>query len=544
MKRTNTFAVRPLSERGEQLLRDLLDASAALWNEVNYERLMRYNDEEGFEGDVWDADTGRLEGRYKGVLGASTAQQVIRTNSEAWRGFFRLKDQYHDETTTSVTTHPEPPGFRGNEDDGRQLKTVIRNTSYTIDWGERSRLEILVGSELKDRYDHTGRLRLEIAGDPNWPDYEKQGRWTCGNDETDSTVRASQPVTVSDDLRDIPLADETAALDIGANNLVACTTTTDKQYLYEGRDLFTRFRETTREIARLQSKLEDGRYSSQRIRRLYRKRTRRRDHAQEALCRDLLERLYKDGVETVYIGGLTDVLETHWSVETNAKTHNFWAFKAIHRTTGLYRRRVRYLSRGSVGSVDESRVPAVRFDRPDDTASGHAHVYMWFRRPCRSDGVRNVLEAAHEQGSQADGTARAVRVGRPHLVGVTTLSPSQRTAHRPEYRPRGRECCLRGDSDLLRLPRPRGNSGVHAGEVVIRLYRRNSMRSAIRRSTKDLPCACWEWDTNDTFVILRTHNTIQRWRLRREIPMSYAFPKGASDDSTGTPGEVRYRGAG
>jgi len=29
----------------------------------------------------------------------------------------------------------------------------------------------------------------------------------------------------------------------------------------------------------------------------------------------------------VYIGGLTDVLETHWSVETNAKTHNFWAFK-------------------------------------------------------------------------------------------------------------------------------------------------------------------------------------------------------------------------
>ena len=69
------------------------------------------------------------------------------------------------------------------------------------------------------------------------------------------------------------------ALDIGANNLVACTTTTGKQYLYEGRELFQRFRETTREIARLQSKLEDGRYSSERIRRLYRKRTRRRDHA-------------------------------------------------------------------------------------------------------------------------------------------------------------------------------------------------------------------------------------------------------------------------
>ena len=327
MKRTNTFVVQPLSDDGEQLLRDLLDASAALWNEVNYQRLMRYNDEDGFDGDVWDADTGALEGRYKGVLGASTAQQVIRNNSEAWRGFFRLKDQYHDESNTSVTDHPQPPGFRGNGDDGRQLKTVIRNTSYTVEWGERSRLEILVGSELKDKYDHTGRLRLEIAGDPNWPDYEKQGRLDLWYDETDSTFRASQPVTVSDDSRDTPLAEKTAALDIGVNNLVACTTTTGEQYLYEGRALFHRFRETTREIARLQSKVENGRYSSERIRRLYRKRTRRRDHAQATLCRDLLDRLHAEGVDTVYIGGLTDVLETHWSVETNAKTHNFWAFK-------------------------------------------------------------------------------------------------------------------------------------------------------------------------------------------------------------------------
>jgi putative transposase len=327
MKRTNTFAVRPLSEDGEQLLRDLLDASAALWNEINYQRLMRYNDEDGFEGDVWDADTGHLEGTYKGVLGASTAQQVIRKNSEAWRGFFDTKNKYHDDSNTSVTDHPNPPGFRGNEDDGRVLKGVIRNTSYTVEWGERSRLEILIGSELKNRYDHTGRLRLEIVGDPNWPDYDTQGRLDLWYDETDSTFRASQPVTVSDDARATPLASEKAALDIGANNLVACTTTTGEQYLYEGRKLFQRFRETTREIARLQSKLEDGRYSSERIRRLYRKRTRRRNHAQEALCRGLLERLYAEGVDTVYIGGLADVLDTHWSVETNAKTHNFWAFK-------------------------------------------------------------------------------------------------------------------------------------------------------------------------------------------------------------------------
>jgi transposase len=258
MKRTNTFAVRPLSDTGERLLRDLLDASAALWNEVNYQRLMRYTNEDGFEGGVWDADTGSLEGQYKSVLDASTAQQTIRKNSEAWRGFFDTKQKYHDESNPSVTEHPEPPGFWGNESDGRKLHTLIRNTSYTVEWGERSRLEILVGSELKDRYDHTGRLRLEIAGDPTWPDYTKQGRLDLWYDETDSTFRASQPVTVSEERRATPLADETAALDIGANTLVACITTTGEQYLYEGRELFELFRDTTREIARLQSKLDEG----------------------------------------------------------------------------------------------------------------------------------------------------------------------------------------------------------------------------------------------------------------------------------------------
>jgi putative transposase len=45
MKRPDTFAVRPLSDDDEQVLRDLLDGSAALWNEINHQRLMRYNDD-------------------------------------------------------------------------------------------------------------------------------------------------------------------------------------------------------------------------------------------------------------------------------------------------------------------------------------------------------------------------------------------------------------------------------------------------------------------------------------------------------------------
>jgi len=48
-----------------------------------------------------------------------------------------------------------------------------------------------------------------------------------------------------------------------------------------------------------------------------------------------LECLYVEGVDTVYIGGVTDVLDTHWSIEINAKTHNFWAFKQFTERLGI-----------------------------------------------------------------------------------------------------------------------------------------------------------------------------------------------------------------
>ncbi|NGM71422.1 transposase [Natronolimnobius sp. AArcel1] len=314
MKRTNQFVVRPRSEQDRELLHKLLDASASLWNELTYERRQQYFDGES----IWD--TADYRKQYVGVLGSATAQQLIRKSKSAWKSFFSLKEEGEQ---------CSPPGYWGNEDDGRTLRTYVRNDQYTLEMGDRSRLEIPVGKELKEKYDlgYTERLRLEVAGDPKWDG--KQGRLELYYDEPSDQFRAFQPVTVDNSRQDSPLADETAALDIGANNIVACTTTTGEQYLYEGRDLFERFRETTREIAQLQSKLREGRYSSNRIRRLYRRRTRRRDHAMDALARDLIEQLYDQGVSTVYVGDLTGVLETHWLVRTNAKTHNFWAFRAF-----------------------------------------------------------------------------------------------------------------------------------------------------------------------------------------------------------------------
>lgn len=118
-----------------------------------------------------------------------------------------------------------------------------------------------------------------------------------------------------------------AADDVGANVLVACTTAAADQYCYSGQEPFRQFRETTERIADAKAKLSDGQRTSNRIQRLYRKRSRRRDHAMNALLRDLVERLYDDGVETIYHGDLTGVLGEYWSVEANLKARTFWAHR-------------------------------------------------------------------------------------------------------------------------------------------------------------------------------------------------------------------------
>ena len=334
MRRVNAFEVRPLSHRDRLLLLEILDASAALWNELTYHRRQRFFDDR----DVWSVDADEYRVKYKGILGSATAQQLIRKNDEAWRSFFKLLEKGDE---------PSPPGYW--KDDGeRELQTLVRNDQYTLTWGERSRLEIPVGFDLKEKYGlgYHDRLRLEARGDPRWRG--EQGRLELVYDKSAESFRVRQSVSDAVPRRDDSLAttssDEgvVAALDIGANNLVACTVSTGHQRLYHVRPQFQRFRDITEEIAELQSRLEYGEWSSRRIRELYRLRGDRRDHLQNALIRDLAEWFHGLGVTDVIAGDLDDVLRKHWSARVNEKTHLFWSH-------GRFRRRLREVLEGEYG---------------------------------------------------------------------------------------------------------------------------------------------------------------------------------------------------
>jgi putative transposase len=334
MERANIFDVE-----NHPALETLCTVTCVHWNKLNHRRLDAYHDE---DGDVWDVNYTDLYHEFKPVVGGSTAQQLRRENDKAWRNFFDQLSKYHNDTNESVTDKPSPPGYWGNRDDGYEehWNVFIEAGAYTVEWGERSRLEILVGSELKEEYGlgKRERLRLEIRGDPKWSGDDGQIQITYDSVREQFTV--IHPVTVTDPAQhrdDVVAQEDTrtpsessgleeAAVDLGANNLAAVTTTTGTQFCYDGQQLFERFREQTEHIAAEQAKLPAGVDWSEVLSWLSRQKYEHRDHARDALVRNLVDRLHSDGVGKLYVGKLAGVLETYWSCEVNEKTHQFWAF--------------------------------------------------------------------------------------------------------------------------------------------------------------------------------------------------------------------------
>ncbi|TYL37192.1 IS200/IS605 family transposon protein TnpB [Natronococcus pandeyae] len=362
MERTNTFDARPLSHRDRLLLLELLDASAACNNQINYERRQAYfharnngsHTTSELKDIVWNATTQeKYRQRYIQQLGSSTPQQLYRKNNEAWRSFFELLSKYRDPDDDTVTDEPSPPGY-WKDDDKRRLHTCIRQDGYTVQWGERSRLEIVVGTGLKEKYGlgYHDRLRLEIRGDPRWRGKQRRLELTYNRDAESFT--AHQPVEraeprsrhrrdYSTTLAATPGEEGVvAAVDIGANNLAAVATSEGDTRLYHGRPEFDRFRECSEEIDHLQSELAYGEWSSRRIRELYQLRGDRRDHAMDALVRDLAGWLAEHDVRKLFVGDLSGVLRSHWSARVNEKTHLFWAH-------GRFRERLEHVLEGEYG---------------------------------------------------------------------------------------------------------------------------------------------------------------------------------------------------
>jgi len=318
---------------------DWLAAHAPLWNQITYRRRQQYFRD---DGDVWDADYTDLYDDYAPILGKATCQQIARKNSAAWRSHFELLSQYHDESHTLVTEKPSPPGYWGTRSEGYELHGLVRNDLYTFDWDEdKSTLEFGVGDVLEDRYDfeHNERITLEVRGNPHWRGDDS--RVELIYDEHADWLRVQHPVRIqSDDVQtqrqaafthtlDPENTTHSAAIDVGANNMLAIVTDNGDTTVYHARPEFDRFQNQSDRIATLQSQLPADQWTSTQIKRLSENRSRKRDHSRNAAVKHAAEWLLARNVDTVYIGDLTNVLERHWSTSVNEKTHAFWSHRQL-----------------------------------------------------------------------------------------------------------------------------------------------------------------------------------------------------------------------
>lgn len=331
MRRTNRFAAHPRESWQKAYVCEWLAASCAFYNEVNYRRRQAHLDDRRWR----EAQTSSLYDEYSPVLGAATAQTLVRKNSEAWESFETL------DADSSVKA--SPPGYWGNRDDGYPLRSIVRNDCYDITWGRaRSTIEIPVGKALNEKFDVPGsgyRVTLELRGKPRWAG--KQGRLEISYDELDDCFRVHQPVAVQPDLTQslrptkstpkLPTENtatidgHVAAIDVGANNTPTILTEKGDIAVFQARAEFETFASGLEHISELQTQLPPWIYSSTRIRRAYRKVSARRNHHRDASVKRAAQWLAERGVKQVLVGDLAGVLETHWSAVVNQKTHNFWS---------------------------------------------------------------------------------------------------------------------------------------------------------------------------------------------------------------------------
>jgi putative transposase len=119
------------------------------------------------------------------------------------------------------------------------------------------------------------------------------------------------------------------AIEVGANNTLALVTSTGDTAVYHARPEYERFQVLSGLIAELQSQLPENQYTSKRIQRVYDQRGEKRDHSRDAAVKHAADWLPERNVDTVYVGDLTDVLDTHWSAAVNEKTHAFWSYRQL-----------------------------------------------------------------------------------------------------------------------------------------------------------------------------------------------------------------------
>ena len=335
-KRTNVVRLLPNGAQ-ERKLRKLADATAKLYNELNYERRQQFFSGEGVDlKGTWD----KYYEKYKGVLGPVNTQAVMQKNNEDWNSFFTLLNMKKEGKLPPHMRRVSPPGYWKDRETGRRkLIIVVRQDRYIVDV-ER---HVIVLKDFDMEIKFVGRLR--------W--FGKQGRLEIIYDDTKNAWYAHIPVEVGVEVTktgkeskhivrgerrviqiESPKGNKVASIDLGINNLASVVVDDGTWILYKGirtKEDYFYFMKRIAEIQSLRDSLKDKLLDdaidelNHEIRRLYGKLRRRLLHLYRNFAKHLLKQLHELGVSIIYLGYPFNIAQE----KGNKFTVNMWSYRKL-----------------------------------------------------------------------------------------------------------------------------------------------------------------------------------------------------------------------
>lgn len=199
----------------------------------------------------------------------------------------------------------------------RELITVIRNDCYRIEEAGNKKWLVLPGG-----------LRIRITGKVKWRG--KQGRLEIHYDDLTGRWYALQSVEVEVDYVE---SAKRAYADLGVVNIITAWIEGERRCIaFPGKQLLADWWYWTKRISKYQSRLKrvNGRNTSKRLRKLYRKRKFRFRHAINTIVHRFVRLCLSKGVGEIVVGDVSHIRENGAkNAKINAMIHNLWSFRYI-----------------------------------------------------------------------------------------------------------------------------------------------------------------------------------------------------------------------
>ena len=321
VKRLNKFRLRVYGEQ-EDTLKNICYMSATLWNELNYVRRQSFF-KKCFR---WNRGVDELYNSFKMILGSAVTQEIIRKNDEAWRSFFKLMKMLREHRLPPNIRRVCPPGYWKDRKSGKKrLMTIIKYNTYKI-INENGRKFLIIAPRRLG-------LKIRITGSFKWNG--KQGRLEIYYDELTGRWYGHQTVFVYIRPKHTT-SPRRAFVDLGVINIITAWIDGNVEPIaFSGRPLLADWHYWSNKISYYQSiaKKVNGKNTTKRIKKLYRKRKRRFRDRINKIVKKFIDICIAENVTEIVCGDLRGIRnkcrKENGSKKKNKIINNFWSHRYI-----------------------------------------------------------------------------------------------------------------------------------------------------------------------------------------------------------------------